>query len=310
MEKKIKNNKLTLWVMRCFLSTNYKMKKIKKIKIIRYFIVNHYLIIKKRNFFIIKYFLLLEDNNKIIKFLIVLILINIFNILILKIFSGDLLLKIIIKSLIYITTIILVVVMYKIFKNQKYFYKKDFCIIFLIGLNFGLTKNFFLFSILSMFIFVYIINFIYKTEKLNIFFNKHKRLFNFLSYIIILIFSFYNYGLINLFLGENVNASGRKVVTGVGVLSVGYNGDKVIEGLTSTATELIKSGSTLLVEKEKTSRRRYELDSEYKMQELISIQNQNIPVNDSQPKTVRNGAQMALDEKVERNKKVLKHMKK
>ena len=54
MKKRIINNKLTLWVMRCFFSTNYKMKKIKKIKIIRYFIVNHYLIIKKRNFFIIR----------------------------------------------------------------------------------------------------------------------------------------------------------------------------------------------------------------------------------------------------------------
>jgi hypothetical protein len=94
--------------------------------------------------------------------------------------------------------------MYKIFKDQKFFFKKDFYIIFFIALNFGLTKNFVLFSVLFIFLVIYIINFIYKTEKLNIFLNKHQKLFNFLSYLITLLFFIFNYGIINVYIGEGV----------------------------------------------------------------------------------------------------------
>jgi hypothetical protein len=61
-----------------------------------------------------------------------------------------------------------------------------------------------------------------------------------------------------------------------------------------------------MVEKEKTSRRVHELDSEYRMQQLQNIQNPVLPVNDSQPKNHRNGAQIALDQKIERNRKFFK----
>jgi hypothetical protein len=44
--------------------------KIKKIKMIRFLIINNYLFIKKRNFLIIKYFLILDNKDNIIKFLI------------------------------------------------------------------------------------------------------------------------------------------------------------------------------------------------------------------------------------------------
>jgi len=52
------------------------------------------------------------------------------------------------------------------------------------------------------------------------------------------LFFIFNYGIINVYIGE-------------GVLSVGYNGDKVIEGITTTTSELIKAGASIMVEKEK-----------------------------------------------------------